>query len=122
MLWALSLTATKLSVLLFYTKVFAVTNINLPAKITIVIVALLGLSGVLCTLLICQPIEFNWNLTLPGGHCGSQSAVFAIFGITNLVTDVVVLLMPIPSLTGLRMPIWKKASLLATFVIGFMYD
>lgn len=59
-LWNLSLTATKISVLLCYMKVFAVTRIKILAKIIIACVALLGVSGVLCTLLICQPIQFNW--------------------------------------------------------------
>lgn len=85
-----------------------------------VLVALLGCSGVMSTLLICQPIQYNWNLSLPGGHCGSQSAVFAVFGIMNLVTDVAVLTMPIPSLLGLKMAFFQKASLLATFVVGFL--
>lgn len=106
--------------LCFYTKVFAVTSICLPAKITMVLVALLGTSGFLSTMLICHPFAYNWNLSIPGGSCGSQSTVFAVFAIMNLVTDVVVLTMPISSLLGLRMPFWKKASLLATFTVGFL--
>lgn len=112
--------ATKISVLCFYTKVFAVTSVNLLAKITMVVVALLGTSGFLSTMLICHPFAYNWDLSIPGGSCGSQSTVFAVFAIMNLVTDVVVLTMPIPSLLGLRMPFWKKASLLATFTVGFL--
>lgn len=84
------------------------------------LVALLGCSGVMCSLLICQPIQFNWDLSIPGGHCGSQSAVFAVFGIMNLVTDVAVLAMPIPSLLRLKMPFFQKAFLLATFTVGFL--
>lgn len=118
-LWNLSLTATKISVLAFYAKVFAVTHINLIAKITMVIVALLGTSGFLSTMLICHPFAYNWDLDLSGGYCGSQSTIFAVFGILNLVTDVTVLTMPIASLLGLRMPFWKKAWLLATFTVGF---
>lgn len=106
--------------LLFYTKVFAVTSIRLAAKITIVFMALLGASAFLCTMLICHPFAFNWDLSIEGGSCGSQSAVFAAFGIMNLVTDVLVLAMPIKSLLGLRLEFWKKASLLATFTVGFM--
>lgn len=96
------------------------TSINLPAKITMAVVALLGTSGFLATMLICHPFAYNWDLSISGGSCGSQSAIFAVFGIMNLVTDVVVLTMPIPSLLRLRMPFWKKASLLATFTVGFL--
>lgn len=120
MLWTLSLSTTKLSVLLFYARVFAVTSVKLWAQMTMVLVALLGSSGVMSSLLVCQPIQYNWNLSLPGGHCGSQSAVFAVFGVMNLATDVAVLAMPVPSLMGLRLPLVQKASLLATFVVGFL--
>lgn len=111
---------TKMSVLLFYRKVFAVTSISLVAKITMVFVALLGTSGFLSTMLVCHPFAYNWDLDLPGGYCGNQSAVFAVFAIMNLVTDLAVLTMPIKILLGLRLPLWKKASLLATFTVGFL--
>lgn len=111
---------TKMSVLFFYCKVFAVTRIGLVAKITMVFVALLGISGFLSTMLVCQPFAFNWDLSLAGGHCGSQSAVFSVFAIMSLVTDLAVLTMPIRTLVGLQLPLWKKASLLATFTVGFL--
>lgn len=119
-LWNLSLAMTKVSVLLFYCKVFAVTKVKLLSQITIVFVALLGTSGFLSTMLVCHPFAFNWDLSIPGGYCGSQSDVFAVFGIMNLVTDVVVLLLPIKSLLALRLPLWKKVSLMATFSVGFL--
>lgn len=111
---------TKMSVLFFYCKVFAVTHVGLVAKITMVFVALLGVSGFLSTMLVCHPFAYNWDLEIPGGYCGSQSAVFAVFAIMSLVTDVAVLTMPIRILVGLQLPLWKKASLLATFAVGFL--
>lgn len=111
---------TKMSVLLFYCRVFAVTTISRIAKITMGFVALLGMAGFLSTMLVCHPFAYNWDLDLSGGHCGNQSAVFSIFAIMNLVTDFAVLIMPIKVLTGLQLPLWKKASLLATFTVGFL--
>lgn len=119
-LWNLSLTMTKMSVLLFYCKVFAVTKVRLVARITMVFVALLGTSGFLSTMLVCHPFAYNWDLQLAGGYCGNQSAMFAVFAIMNLATDVMVLTMPIKSLLGLKLPLWKKVSLMATFGIGFV--
>lgn len=111
---------TKMSVLFFYCKVFAVTAISIVSKITMVFVALLGTSGFLSTMLVCHPFAYNWDLELPGGYCGNQSAVFAAFAIMNLITDLVVLTLPIKILLGLRSPLWKKVSLLATFTVGFL--
>lgn len=118
--WTLSLSLSKISLLLLYIKVFPVSRLTLVCKITCVCVALFAISGVLCTLLICQPIQYNWNLSLPGGHCGNQKAVFGFYGVMNLMTDVLVLTLPIPSLLKLKLPSYKKVALIATFSIGFL--
>lgn len=60
------------------------------------------------------------DLTIPHGHCGDLSVFFAVYGITNLITDIMVLSMPIPSLLRLNMDFWKKCSLLVTFAVGYM--
>ncbi|ROV93613.1 hypothetical protein VMCG_08043 [Cytospora schulzeri] len=118
--WTLSLSLSKISLLLLYIKVFPVSKLTLVCKITCVCVALFAISGVLCTLLICQPIQFNWDQSLPGGHCGNQKAVFGFYGVLNLMTDVLVLTLPIPSLLKLKLPSYKKVALIATFSIGFL--
>lgn len=120
MFWTLSLSLSKESLLLLYIRVFPVSKLTLVCKITCVCVALFAISGVLCTLLICQPIQYNWDLTLPGGHCGDQKAIFGFYGVVNLATDVMVLALPIPSLMKLKLPYYKKVALVATFSVGFL--
>ncbi|KAF3771304.1 hypothetical protein M406DRAFT_231203, partial [Cryphonectria parasitica EP155] len=117
--WTLSISVSKMSLLLLYVKVFPLSRLTVASKITCAFVGLLALSAVLCTLLICQPIQHNWYLDIPG-HCGSQKAVFGIYGVLNLVTDLMVLALPIPSLTGLKLPFLRKAGLVATFAVGFL--
>ncbi|KAJ4389297.1 hypothetical protein N0V93_006763 [Gnomoniopsis smithogilvyi] len=118
--WTLSISFSKLSLLTLYIKVFPLSRLTTVSKITWVGVALLAVSGALCTLLICQPIQYNWDLTLPGGHCGSQKSLFGIYGVLNLFTDLMVLGLPIPSLVGLKLPTLRKVGLVATFAIGFV--
>lgn len=118
--WTLSISLSKMSLLTLYIKVFPLSRLTIVSKITWVGIALLAVSGTLVTLLICQPIEFNWNLYLPQGHCGSQKAAFGIYGVLNLFTDLMVLGLPIPSLVGLKLPTVRKLGLVATFAIGFL--
>lgn len=118
--WTLSISFSKLSLLTLYIKVFPLSRLTTVSKITWVGVALLAVSGALCTLLICQPIQFNWDLTLPGGHCGSLKSLFGIYGVLNLFTDLMVLGLPIPSLVGLKLPTLRKVGLVTTFAIGFV--
>lgn len=118
--WTLSISLSKMSLLILYIKVFPISRLTTVSKVTCITVGLLAVSGVLCTMLICQPIQGNWDLTLPGRHCGSQKTLFGTYGVLNLITDVMVLGLPIPSLMGLKLPPLRKIGLVATFAVGFL--
>ncbi len=50
---------------------------------------------ILIGLLVCRPIEKNWDPTAVG-TCGDQIAAYTAVSIYNVVVDVVMCLMPIP--------------------------
>ncbi|KAL2016998.1 hypothetical protein VTK56DRAFT_2679 [Thermocarpiscus australiensis] len=54
----------------------------------------------------------------PGGHCGNQVLSYQVTGALNLVTDLIVLVLPMPYLYGLNMALYKKLVLMATFAVG----
>ena len=68
----------------------------------------------------CQPFAFNWDQTIPGGHCGNQVLSYKYTGAINLITDVVVLVLPMPYLYSLQLAVYKKVVLMVTFAIGFL--
>ena len=70
-------------------------------------------------LLVCQPLEFNWNSTIEG-HCGNRTTALEAVGILNLITDFFIFLLPMPVLWGLQLPVGKKIGLTATFGIGIV--
>ncbi|KAI9157932.1 Satratoxin biosynthesis SC16 cluster protein [Paramyrothecium foliicola] len=119
-LWAFSLSACKVSVLLLCMKIFALPTMIWAARITIIIIAAWATTTVLLSLLICRPLAFNWNQAIPGGKCGNQVLSFTVTGIINLITDFIVLALPLPFLYNLQLPRYKKIVLLAVFSIGFL--
>lgn len=72
-------------------------------------------------LLICRPFAYNWDQTIPGGKCGDQIVSFTVTGVINLLTDVVVLVLPMPYLYRLQMRTYKKVVLMGVFGIGLLY-
>lgn len=122
MLWATSLAMMKVSVLLLYIRIFDVgfAKFRLAARFVMVIVALWCLSVILCGVLLCQPFAFNWDQTIPGGHCGDQVLSYIITGSVNIVTDVMVLCLPMPMIWSLQMPTSNKLALTVVFAIGFL--
>lgn len=119
-LWALSVCLPKLSVLLLCSRIFTTPGFVIAARVTGVLTLLLAIATILGALLQCQPFAYNWDQTIPGGHCGDQVLSFTITGSLNVVLDVITLLLPMPHLTTLAMSISKKLVLVSTFAIGFV--
>lgn len=119
-LWALSVCLPKLSILLLYSKIFTMPLFIAAAKVTGVLVSLLGVATILGALLQCRPFAYNWDQTIPGGHCGNQVLSYEITGTLNVLLDVVTLMLPMPYLAALEMSMSKKLILIATFAVGFL--
>lgn len=85
--------------LLLYTNIFVLPSFVLAAKITAVLIFGYNIATILATLLICQPLSMSWGESpASGGHCGDQIASYLSTGILNIVTDLVVVILPVPYL------------------------
>ncbi|KAI9036935.1 putative integral membrane protein [Aspergillus affinis] len=119
-LWVLSLSCTKISILLLYLRIFPVTWLVGIAWTTIGVIVAWAIATILAGCLICRPFAFNWDQTIPGGSCGNQVTSFTATGVINLVTDVVVLVIPMPLLYRLQMATYKKVTLITVFGLGLV--
>ena len=63
----------------------------------------------------------NWNPTILGGHCSSYNVAFVTIGIFNIVTDMIIMLLPIPFIQKVPMAIGTKIGLMVIFTIGLLY-
>ncbi|KAI1869888.1 uncharacterized protein JN550_005478 [Neoarthrinium moseri] len=116
-MWTLSLSPCKLSILVLYCKIFTIARFQWTCYITGGVIAAWSLSTILSALLICQPMSDLWS-AVPKGHCGDHTLSYTITGSINIVTDVIVLLLPLPYLIHLEMALYKKLVLTATFTVG----
>lgn len=69
-------------------------------------------------ILICSPVSMNWDPNTPGGKCGNEVLVFAAVGITDLFTDFVILVLPLPMVCRLHLKWQDKAALFFIFGTG----
>ncbi|KAJ5093421.1 hypothetical protein N7456_009282 [Penicillium angulare] len=110
----------KLAVLALYGRLWTVNPYRtiilvLGAVITLTAVV----SGIMC-LNMCQPFKFNWDTTIPGGHCYNKQAFFLWASLPNILTDVVMLAMPVPIVWNLNVSMKVKLGLTLTFATGIM--
>lgn len=109
----------KFSLLFFYIRVFSIKSFRTSAYIVMGIVSCWALSVVLETFLLCRPFKYNWEPTLKH-TCGNRVASYIGSGGLNLVTDVMVLSLPVPMVWALKIPRRNKIILFCVFGVGLL--
>ncbi|KAJ3580176.1 hypothetical protein NPX13_g389 [Xylaria arbuscula] len=112
-----SLLCSKLSLLLLFYRLFS----GRVYKWILVTVGLFvigySLSAVLVNLLHCIPIEYNWDMTIKG-HCFDTGIEPVFLAVLNVVTDVAILVLPLPYIWRLHSGLRSKLQLTAIFSFG----
>lgn len=67
---------------------------------------------------LCTPVAFNWYKDIEGGKCEGQNLAYLIAGITNLVLDATIVILPMPMLFGLQMSLPKRFGIAGMFSLG----
>ncbi|KAL0931188.1 uncharacterized protein CTRU02_213923 [Colletotrichum truncatum] len=68
----------------------------------------------------CSPIWHYWTLFADWGNCIPEWPPLAGQGITNVITDIAVYLLPMPTLFKLQMPMTQRVSLVVLFGLGLV--
>lgn len=118
-MYSASVTFPKLSMLGLYLRIFVGKRERYAAYITMGVVSASFLALALCALLQCHPLGYLWNKAgHPGGHCFNTGAFWRYGSLPNLVTDVVMMILPLPCIWKLKLSQKDKIGLLFTFITG----
>ncbi|KAH7130091.1 hypothetical protein B0J11DRAFT_243866 [Dendryphion nanum] len=117
LLWNATVCFSKVSVLLMYTSLIPVPSMIKWAKWIGALIIAWNTGNVIAGFLICRPLARNWDFTIPG-TCGSQPNFYFAMGMVNLVTDLMLIILPMPYLYKLRMALRKKIIAGAMLSIG----
>ena len=77
------------------------------------------IATVFATLLQCMPIQGVWDMNITA-VCDNQLAASVGTGIANVVTDVIVLTLPIPLVWNLKLRRLTRGILVGIFGLGFL--
>ncbi|KAI4677987.1 uncharacterized protein J4E84_008934 [Alternaria hordeiaustralica] len=119
-----AVSSVKLSYLLFYLRFFTLKEHRIWVWICMGLVVAYWLGSMLATFLLCTPLEANWNPLLAKKYCPDHkhSTAFVATGIFNMITDLIIILLPIPFIRKLQMTRGAKIGLVAIFAIGLLYE
>ncbi|KAF2221484.1 hypothetical protein BDZ85DRAFT_320665 [Elsinoe ampelina] len=99
-LYGLSISFTKWAILLFYWRLF---NLTLGAVVT--------------WLAQCRPVSRAWNILEPG-TCINFYLFALLITTINLISDIIILILPMPIIWHLNTTLGKKISLMCAFGVG----
>lgn len=94
---------------------------RLWCNITLGLIACWTVGCVFIGIFQCRPVRGAWDLSVHGS-CIDLSIFFVVQRATNLITDVVLLALPIKVVATLQTSITKRVSLIFAFMMGGLYD
>lgn len=66
----------------------------------------------------CIPIEYNWDMTIDGGHCINIGQLALVTSVLNVITDVAILVLPLPLVWKLNVTRQRRWGLIILFALG----
>jgi len=109
---------TKISILLFLSRIFSARWFQLTVRSLIIVLLLHGVASVLATAFQCTPISFTWNRNNRDQTCLNVSAIGYSAAGVNLGEELLILLLPIPELAKLQIDTRNKMALSFIFSLG----
>jgi hypothetical protein len=119
--YVLTLVLTKVSLLLFYLRIFFVSSrFQTWAKLALGFVILPGILILLLQLFQCLPVQFNWDKSIDNAKCLNINALTYAHAGINIAQDFVILALPIPELLPLKLNLQQKIGLIVMFQVGIL--
>jgi hypothetical protein len=115
--YILILAFTKVSILMFYLRVFQRPLFRKIVMVNVGFVILIGVIFMFVVIFQCNPVNGFWDKTIES-TCVDANAVAYSAAAVGIFQDFVVLFLPIPELYGLQMSTRKKCNVIGMFSIG----
>ncbi|KAI0854608.1 hypothetical protein F4860DRAFT_522964 [Xylaria cubensis] len=82
--------------------------------------AIFYLVVLLTDLLYCTPVQYHWDMSIPGGHCADDNLLSPFSAAINVALDITILLLPQRVIWKLNIPLKKKVGISSVFLMGLL--
>lgn len=113
---------TKLSVLLFFRRIFQVRAFRVANNVFIGLTLAWGLAFTLAVSFQCWPARMFWEAfeSEYALHCVDVKSFYLAVAVSDLLLDVLIFVLPLPHLATLKLPWRRKLAVTAIFLLGSM--
>jgi hypothetical protein len=117
-MWAAANTAVKFSILHLYITAFPSMLLRRICYITMAISAAYFIHVILESMLLCKPVRYSWDKTIPGSCSPYSITAYVVSGTINISIDILILILPMPKLWTLNFSWQKKVAIMSMFSLG----
>lgn len=109
----------KLSILSLYLRIFAANQTaRILTQATVLLVTLTWLSFSIASTLECRPMAYRWDRSINGGRCFDIVLFYRLVNVSNIVTDLAILILPMPMIWKLHATRSRKVGVTLCFLAG----
>ncbi|KAJ4359464.1 uncharacterized protein N0V89_000018 [Didymosphaeria variabile] len=117
--YAIALGLVKTSLILSLIRIFHVSKtFRIVAYLTMTLCICWTLQTILIAFLICRPISYNWDQVNQTGSCGDLTAAYVSIGIVDVITDIIIFILPLPLISRLKMRRSTRFATMGLFALG----
>lgn len=115
-----SLCLTKASIVLQYLRVFPAKEIRRACWATLAVIGVHGVYAMISNILSCIPVSAFWSPTADM-RCIDKKFLWFFNASFNILSDLVILILPMPIIKSLKLPIRQKVGLMMVLGLGGLY-
>jgi hypothetical protein len=108
----------KLSLLAFYLQLSPQKWFRISICVSIAIVACYTIIITFLMLFNCNPPKKQYDFHVVGGSCIDAAILYMATAVSNIITDIILFVLPLPMVYQLHMPRIQKAGAVVVFGIG----
>lgn len=117
LIYASAILTIKLCIISFYRRVFATAEFKMLSSIVAMVVIAWWIAVILVSIFSCHPINGFWDTSIKSS-CINTEAFFVGNAVPNIVTDAIILLLPIRRIWRLHVSKDQKLALSFVFMLG----
>ncbi|KAJ8061070.1 hypothetical protein OCU04_010147 [Sclerotinia nivalis] len=117
-IYLLCATAPKYAILILYKRLFIINKVRVCVYVLMATLVVYTIVMIAVALAACRPFAANFDPTIPGSKCINKEDLYRWGPIVNIITDVAMLMLPMPIIWNLHTTTRLKLGLTLTFLTG----
>ncbi|KAG9564896.1 hypothetical protein KCU61_g7293, partial [Aureobasidium melanogenum] len=117
-MYSVTMLFAKLSILMLYRRLFPIANFAKRWWFVTAFTIAYSLGGIFSSLFQCRPMASTWSLTIVPEYCIDTETFYITNAALNVVSDLMILVLPAPIVWSLNTDVRKKVILTGLFSMG----